>query len=304
MNQFKLQNPKHDVFTINGIRLSIYQWNCDRAGTLPSIILTHATGFHARCWDKVADHLEAYHIVAMDLRGHGWSSAEPFDSWQSFTDDLIQILKTLGVKKSFGVGHSMGAYCTLEAAVKEPSLFSRLLLIDPVILSPESYLLWDETVLNGEPRHFAAKRRSLFASIEEFKQLYSSRAPYSEFDRGVFEDYCQYGLHSLANGSGVELACSPEFEARIYDCALGNGHILDHATAVDIPVTVVRVMQPPSPEEAKGFRYSPTWSLLADQLPNGRDIFLPEQTHFMPMENPALTAELIRRHLLQSDTES
>lgn len=298
-----MQNPKHDVFIINGIRLSLYQWNCDRAGVLPSIILTHATGFHARCWDKVAVHFEDYHIVAMDLRGHGLSEEAPFDSWQLFTDDLSELLKKLGVKKSFGVGHSMGAYCTLAAAVNDDDLFSRLLLIDPVILSPESYLQWDATVLDGDPKHFAAKRRSLFSSIEEFRQLYSARAPYSEFDRGVFEDYCQFGLRPQVNGSGVELACSPEYEARIYDCALGNGDILSHATTIELPVTVVRVMQPPSPEEAKGFRYSPTWSLLADQFPNGFDIFLPEQTHFMPMENPALTAGLIRLHLLNNHTE-
>jgi lipase len=42
---------------------------------------------------------------------------------------------------------------------------------------------------------------------------------------------------------------------------------------------------------------SPTWPGLADFLPNARDIYLPERSHYIPMEDPALVARIIREAL-------
>jgi pimeloyl-ACP methyl ester carboxylesterase len=41
------------------------------------------------------------------------------------------------------------------------------------------------------------------------------------------------------------------------------------------------------------FSKSPTWPGLAAALPRGRDVFLPDHTHFIPMEDPALVARFI-----------
>ena len=39
---------------------------------------------------------------------------------------------------------------------------------------------------------------------------------------------------------------------------------------------------------------SPTWPGLAAALPNAEDVFLPEHSHFMPMEAPELVASHLR----------
>ena len=41
------------------------------------------------------------------------------------------------------------------------------------------------------------------------------------------------------------------------------------------------------------FRFSPTWPGLAAAFPNGREIHVPERTHFVPMEDPAQVARWI-----------
>jgi len=105
-------------------------------------------------------------------------------------------------------------------------------------------------------------------------------------------DYCQYGLVDCEEG--VRLACPPAFEARIYDSACSNQAILEQAKDVDIPVTVARSMQPKKPEDIMDFRYSPSWNQLASQFPQGRDVVLEHLTHFMPMQDPAQVAQLIR----------
>ncbi len=39
---------------------------------------------------------------------------------------------------------------------------------------------------------------------------------------------------------------------------------------------------------------SPTWPGLADELANAEDVFLPERSHFIPMEAPELVVSHLR----------
>jgi hypothetical protein len=41
------------------------------------------------------------------------------------------------------------------------------------------------------------------------------------------------------------------------------------------------------------FAASPTWPKLAAQFARGRDVYLPELTHFIPMQAPDLVARYI-----------
>jgi hypothetical protein len=41
------------------------------------------------------------------------------------------------------------------------------------------------------------------------------------------------------------------------------------------------------------FASSPTWHGVAAAFPDGRDVYLPELTHFIPMQDPELTARFI-----------
>ena len=60
-----------------------------------------------------------------------------------------------------------------------------------------------------------------------------------------------------------------------------------------MPVTVLRG-EKRARAETMDFLASPTWEHLADQFPQGRDVYLPHLTHFIPMQDPALVA----RHIL------
>jgi hypothetical protein len=41
------------------------------------------------------------------------------------------------------------------------------------------------------------------------------------------------------------------------------------------------------------FRYSPTWPGLVDEFRHAREVHLPDETHFLPMEHPDLAARFI-----------
>jgi hypothetical protein len=56
-------------------------------------------------------------------------------------------------------------------------------------------------------------------------------------------------------------------------------------------VTVLRARLPgPGPRDLTDFTASPTWPELASLFEQGRDVFLPELTHFIPMQDPELVA--------------
>jgi lipase len=280
---------------VGDVAIAVHEWRPERAQELDPILLAHATGFHARCWDQVIAHLAGRRILAVDLRGHGQSGKRPpEDGWRTFGTDLARVAAALDLKDVVGVGHSMGGHAMVTAAALEPGRFRRLVLIDPVIVSPEDYVA--SRGARGWPldfEHPTARRRDRWVSAEEMIARFRDRTPYSAFAPEVLEDYCRHGLLPAPDGDGCVLACPPAFEANIYMTARLHDGIYGDVAAVDVPVFVVRVMTAPPDRGLMDFRYSPTWSGLAARFLRGRELHLGDRTHFFPMEDPELAARLI-----------
>lgn len=286
-------HPVEHRLAVNGITLCVFEWHPDARGREETLVIAHATGFHARCWDRVVAHLGNRHVLAVDQRGHGRSDKPLPVHWQDFGRDLVALLETLDLTAVVGVGHSMGGHAMTDAAAAAPARFRRLVLIDPVIAAPAGYTLSDPwgAALRGD-LHPTAKRRSHWNSPDEMFERFANRRPFDTWERDVLRDYCQYGLLPAVSGDGFELACPPAFEAQVYMSSLGNGGVHDSVRAVAVPVLVVRAMTPPTARDILDFRYSPTWPALAQHFKHGRDLHVPEHTHFLPMEDPALAARL------------
>jgi len=277
-----------------GVTLAAFEWHPELRGRGPTLVFTHATGFHARCWDEVIRRLGARHVIAVDQRGHGRSDKNPFESWQTFGLDLLALLTALDVDHAVGIGHSMGGHATVLAAAAEPVLFDRLVLIDPVIMAPHYYRDHDPIPgKRGAGEHPTIRRRNRFASVEAMIERFADRTPYSLFTRRALRDYCRYGLLPAPDGDGLVLACPPQFEASVYVSARSNPGIYESVRRVTAPVTLIRAMQPRSAADLADFAYSPTYPQLAGEFRSAVDHYLPERTHFLPMQDPDKTVELI-----------
>lgn len=276
----------------NGILLATYEWGRGARG--PTLLLAHATGFHARCWDPVIQRLGNRHVIAVDLRGHGRSEKTEITHWKIFGQDLAELVRALDLHDVVGVGHSMGGHALTDAAAAEPERFQRLVLIDPVIVAPQEYGGggWTISSLGGEP-HPTAKRKRSFASPEEMIERFRDRPPYASFDPEALRAYCSYGLLPRADGEGFELACPPELEASIYMTSRTNPGVHESARALEIPVLVVRAKEPPPDRSPMDFSSSPTWPGLVHEFRKGRELHLADHSHFLPMEHPQLVADLI-----------
>lgn len=278
-----------------GVRLAHFEWHADRRGQGPTVWLVHATGFHGRVWDQAVRRLPPErHVIAIEQRCHGRSQPVPFDSWQRFGDDQVAQIDALGLRGAIGVGHSMGAHALVQAAARRPDAFRRLILVDPVMAPPEAYR--QPPVPLGQ-LHPAAQRKNRFASPQAMVERFADRAPYAVFQHDALVDYCTHGLRPADDGDGWQLCCAPEHEGQVYPIARNMAGTYDLVHALDIPVLVVRAraMDPAiKPWDPLG---SPTWPGLAAEFRHGRDLFRPDRTHFLPMEDPAGMAQLIEAEI-------
>lgn len=275
--------PIESRVPVNGVELCVFEW----PGDGPPIVLVHATGFHARCWDQVVAHLPRRHVYAVDMRGHGRSSKpEPPYPWSRFGDDLAALARVLELRGATGAGHSMGGHSIVLAAASAPGAFGNLLLVDPVITSKAGYA----AARPNADGHFSARRRNEWASADEMFERFKDRAPFSSWEPAVLRDYCEYGLVPAAAGSGFVLACPPAIEAAIYAGASGTD-AYPAIESLQIPVRILRARQrPEGGGTSTDMGGSPTVPDLETHFQNAEDVFLPQYSHFIPMEAPAFVA--------------
>lgn len=286
-----MEAPTEHRVRANGIELAWFEWGATRAGRAPTILLAHATGFHARCWDPVVRHLDGRHVVALDQRGHGRSERTAIRHWKDFGRDLAAFVEALDLRKVVGVGHSMGGHAMVDAAAACADRFERLVLLDPVIAAPGEYGGGGWTL--GRAQHPTAKRKNRFPSVEAMIERFRNRPPYSFFVPEALRAYCTWGLVPAEDGDGFVLACPPEIEASVYMTSRTNPGVHQSARALSIPVLVVRARLPPPDRGVMDFSSSPTWPDLVHEFANGREIHLADRTHFIPMEIPAWVAERV-----------
>ena len=285
-----------DTLNIDNVSISYIEWRSHLIGKKPSILFLHATGFHSRLWDQIAAQLTDHHIIAPDLRGHGQSTKLSINHWSILSQDISELIRTLELKTVIGVGHSVGGHVLIESAVRLPDIFRHLLLLDPVVGSPEFYSHAPKRVPENFLKPILQRKRD-FQSVEEMIDRFHNRRPYSLFKEEILKDYCTHGLKK--SDDGLTLACPPEIEASFYASNASNTKILDYAKSVARPVTIVRAK---SNEQAKefGFEGSPTWPGLAGVFVNSTDLQFKELSHFIPMQAPDLCLQLIDDILLKS----
>ncbi len=277
--------PRVQSTLVNGIEISWAEWG-DNAS--PTLLLVHGMGFHGRCWDQLARLLHSFRIVAIDLRGHGRSGKSLPVSWDQFGSDLANFIVRLDLRAVVAAGHSFGGHCVIQAAARLPDRFERVVVIDPVVLAPQAYTA---TQSDNHRVQRISRRRNVWESPQRMVKALRDRASFSSWRLDVLKDYCEFGLVRV--GDHYELACEPSFEASVYKGTM-EFDIYDVIAHVSTPVTVVRAKSNRVAGARKNFLSSPTWPGLAEAFQDGQDIYLPENSHFIPMEDPGLIAAIIQ----------
>jgi pimeloyl-ACP methyl ester carboxylesterase len=124
------------------------------------VLLLHGFPQHWYAWRHVMPLLAADHrVIAVDLRGFGWSDAPPSGyTGPGLAADLIALLDELGIEGVRIVGHDWGAWIGFIMALTSPERVSRLVAVNmthpwPSLrhLLPNLWRMWHTALLEYPP---------------------------------------------------------------------------------------------------------------------------------------------------------
>lgn len=276
-----MTSPQHpSSFKVAGYQgVGVNVW--DYGGQGPPLVLLHCTGTHGRIWDPlVPSFADTFHVYSVDTRGHGDSDkpdAEAAYTWANSGRDLECVVRAIAPKKPVSaVGHSAGAAHICYAALRDDSLFSRAVLIDPII-GPREFFQSPNGLAEG-----ARRRRNRFESRDAARDRFAAKPPMNAWDSAVLSAYVDHGLADTAEGD-LELKCPGRIEGAIYDRG-GSSDIFDSLSRIAFPKLLMTG------------EHSDVRHLAEAQRQQFRDaefVVVPGASHFIPQEQPAEVARIV-----------
>lgn len=123
-----------------GAFASVGDWNIHyyELGEGPDLLLVHGIGQSLFTWHRVIESLaQHFHVIAIDLPGHGYSSkpTAPYDI-ENVSDLVVSTMDSLGLKKTDAIAFGTGAIYLLRAAQLHPKRFGRIVLETPGGITP------------------------------------------------------------------------------------------------------------------------------------------------------------------------
>ena len=102
-----------------------------RAGTGPALVLVHGFPESSLTWRKVIPELaKTFTVIAPDTRGTGQSSLADGFSLEDVSDDVYELIKSLGFAKVCLVGQDFGVQVVSAYAAKHREALSALVVIE------------------------------------------------------------------------------------------------------------------------------------------------------------------------------
>ncbi len=98
----------------------------------PTLVFVHGWSCDASYWREQVEYFkEKYHMVLIDLAGHGRSGSERENyTMEAFGQDVKAVVESIGAEKVVLIGHSMGALVIAEAARLMPEKAIGLVAVD------------------------------------------------------------------------------------------------------------------------------------------------------------------------------
>ena len=256
---------------LNDLKLHFLDWGTQ--GKRP-LLLLHGGMQTAHSWDLVAVALKRdYHVVALDLRGHGDSEWSPDGSYSHVASsrDVFGLVQHLGWDKFALMGLSLGGLVSLSVAAHEPERLSALVIID---VGPELNKVGVGRILN-----FTQGPAEL-DSIDDFIKRALEFNPRRQPEQLRYS--LTHNLRQLPNGKWTW-----KYDRRIGKPG-GQGEepvptrfddMWEKVSRVQCPTLIVRGGNSDVlPEEVA--------QRMVDRIPTSRFVTVPDAGHTVPQDNP------------------
>ena len=259
----------------------------------PLLHLAHANGFPPATYvGALTPLLSQYHVISFYARPFWGGPADSLKDWSIFGEDLLTGLGQVSASKVVGVGHSMGGVATLYAAVRNPGLFSHVILVDPTMLAPAllrkvALFRWFGIETRKELVKGALRRRRQWASREEAYRSFKDKPLFKHWSDETLWAYVD-GMTAPAEDGGIKLIYPPEWEAKVYRTIPTD--VWECAAKLTQPVLVIRgeMSNTFTAESEAAFRKA---------LPSASFAVVKGAGHLVPQEQPETVGQLILQFL-------
>jgi pimeloyl-ACP methyl ester carboxylesterase len=251
----------------------------EERGEGPPLVFVHGLACAQEDWsDQVSHFAPAYHVVSLDLRGHGRSTGHTsgFDML-TYGADLAALIAHLELPAAVLVGHSMGCKVVLECARSAPEAVAGLVLIDGSRLATADA---DAVRRNARAAVAAAGYEAFFKRL--FTQMFTENSDPELRDSIVAR------AGRMPEAAGLDLVVEmAAWDARFTEQALSG---------TKVPVTVLQSTYLNPQRERVSLQpgeTTPWLDLAAGLVPQCEIVVVPGVGHFTMIE----AADTVNRHI-------
>jgi pimeloyl-ACP methyl ester carboxylesterase len=183
----------------------------------PTLLFVHGYTCDSHDWSWQIPHFVTSHrVIAVDLRGHGRSSA-PDTGYtpQDFAGDLVRLLDHLAVQRVVAIGHSLGGAVAGALAVEHPERVEAMVAIDPGYLVPDTMSALVDPLLDamrtGDPVPIV---QEMLGSWDAPAQPVALRTWQRRRVAGMPDHVLRQALESLVTGLAPESSSRPYLSRR------------------------------------------------------------------------------------------
>jgi esterase len=179
--------------TVNGLRIHYLDWGSPEKSPF---VMLHGIGRVAHSFDHIAPRFTAkYHVIAMDMRGHGDSSWSPEGAYlvEDYVKDLEGLVEQLNLRGLTLLGNSTGGRVVQVYAGLHPDRMAKLVVED---VGPER----TNEIASGFARRVQQEEQGWASEDELLASLMRGGGRVSE---DLQRNYAHFGSKQRADGRVV-----------------------------------------------------------------------------------------------------
>jgi pimeloyl-ACP methyl ester carboxylesterase len=161
----------------------------------PGIVLVHGGAAHAHWWSFIAPLLTSqYHVVALDLSGHGDSGRRSEYRREVWADEVMAVARHAGIVGApLLVGHSMGGIVCIAAAARFGDRLAGAIIVDSPVRRPDPE---SEEGTRGRAFRNPKTYRDFETAVSKFRLI----PPQPCENDWIVEHVARHSLHQTASG--------------------------------------------------------------------------------------------------------
>jgi esterase len=271
--------PADKFVTVNGLALRYLEWG---EAAAPPIVCVHGYTGSADAFNALARHLkDRYHILALDVRGHGESAWSPAGAYryEDQAADLAAFAERLGLEKFALIGTSMGGIIAMTYAAGHAAQLLGLVIND-IGPDPEAGTQRITQMVGSRPDEFATLKEAM-AYRRSASPILAARSA---------DDQHELALGVLRQGAGGKWGWKMDpayIRQRVEHGPPARPPLWPALQAVGCPTLVVWGTESDVLSEAQAQR-------MVDVMPDGKLVRVPGIGHAPTLVEPVVLAALDR----------